>query len=250
MSDYLKDIYVHMGSSLVIEELSFESETRFYILEKFLRSIPRGRILDMGCGQGYLLKRISDYHATFGLEFDKGAAEIAKNRGLQCELADLNVIDEIPFDGLFDCIVCSEVCEHLLNPRNAYRIAHKKLKPDGLLVITVPNALPLFVRLDCLLGRKISWLHYPSLDTEATGHIRFYTTQSLSQLAKEEDFSVLRLRGVSWRFNGWVWPRICFWIGKLISSSSNDKSAMLVDEFLSRSFPSLSPGLMVIMKKK
>jgi SAM-dependent methyltransferase len=247
--DYLAKTYKAMGEKLVIDDSYFEQDSRFYTLEQTLLARPPGRILDMGCGQGGLINRLRSHHEVFGLEWDEGARETARSRGLRVEKIDLNQATTIPFDSPFDGIVCSEVCEHLLNPRNAFKLAFQHLKQDGVFVITVPNAVPLFARFGLLFGKTTDWLHYPSLDTEITGHLRFYTLRSLRALAEQEGFTIVKQQGLSWRMNGAFWRRAFYWISRFRMASNISRSAMLMDCAFGRAFPTLAPGLMLVLRK-
>jgi len=250
MSEYLQTTYKTMGQSLVVPDNYFEWDSRFYSLEAELISRPKGVVLDLGCGQGTLLKRLSAVHRVYGLEYDSGAREIARSHGLMVEPVDLNTASELPYPGPFDYIVCSEVCEHLLDPRNVFRIARATLAERGLFIVTVPNAVPLFVRWRLLWGRTCDWLHYPSPDTEITGHIRFYTLPSLQRLAHEEGFEVISRRGLGWRMNGNFWVRLLYWMARLSGRDATWKRAMLMDRAIGKWFPDLSPGLMLVLRKK
>jgi SAM-dependent methyltransferase len=251
INTYLERTYQQMGEKLIVDETYFERDSRFYNLEKILRSLPPGRFLDMGCGQGSVLNQLKDYHKPFGLEYDDGARSVAKNRGIPCEGIDLNVASDLPFEGEFDYILISEVCEHLLDPRNAFALAHKYLKKGGIFIVTVPNSIPLRVRLRLILGLTSDWIHYPSGDTEQTGHIRFYTFTSLRRLAEQQGFHFIKSRGVSWRFNGPIWGRAFFWVARFFGSRDGiHKRVMRLDDLFSKIFSGLSPGILMILKKE
>jgi 2-polyprenyl-3-methyl-5-hydroxy-6-metoxy-1,4-benzoquinol methylase len=249
MSEYLAKTYRAMAESLVIDESYFDQDSRFYTLDQTLLAYRHGRMLDMGCGQGSLISRLQSHHDVFGLEWDERALQIARNKGLRADRIDLNDATSLPFDSPFDYIVCSEVCEHLLNPRNVFKLAFQYLNREGIFIVTVPNAVPLFARVALLFGGTVDWLHYPSADTEQTGHIRFYTLRSLSALAQQEGFAILGKRGLSWRMNGALWGRAFYWLSRLRMASNIPKSAMLLDCAFGRLFPTLSPGLMLILQK-
>jgi 2-polyprenyl-3-methyl-5-hydroxy-6-metoxy-1,4-benzoquinol methylase len=246
--DYLSQTYAKMASELDPTEEYFETDSRFMTLERILRSIPAGRMCDIGCGRGALIKRLEDYHDVSGCDFENAAVEACIAKGLPVRQIDLNSAQSLPFDSRFDTIVISEVCEHLLNPRNALQVAHKGLVPDGLLVVTVPNAIPLFVRIGIPFGKTISWLHYPSGDTEKAGHIRFYTMNSMSRLLEEEGFKVTDVMGVSFRMNGFFWERVCFWIPTLLGMKHRWIPAR-IDAWLGRRLPALSPGLLFTCRR-
>ncbi len=244
-SDYLQSIYAQMGEQLDPDETYFHRDSRFAALEEVLRALPPGRFLDIGCGRGLLLRRLADYHDCCGCDFDAGAVAACRQAGLDVRRIDLSATDDVDgLDGkMFDVIVISEVCEHLLNPRAALRFAKRHLSPNGAFIVTVPNAVPLLVRLPTLFGRTVDWLHFPSQTTEATGHIRFYTIRSMSELLEEEGYSVSSVRGVSFRMNGFFWERVCYWVPRL-AGKRDAKSATEMDGWLGKHFPGLAPGLL------
>ncbi|NJK90801.1 MAG: class I SAM-dependent methyltransferase [Blastochloris sp.] len=218
------------------------------MLDKVISNQKPGRLLDLGCGQGSLLLRFKDYHSCFGCEFDSRARSHAISNGLNnIEFIDLNSANTLPFEGMFDIIVCSEVCEHLLNPRNAVRLVRSSISSNGIFILTVPNAVPMMTRLKSLFGKNSDWLHYPSADTEQTGHIRFYTVNSLRKLLGEEGFKVDLLTGVSWRMNGKIWSRLYYWISRILRKDPA-LFGRKIDSLLSNLFPGLSPGLFLIAR--
>ncbi len=250
-SDYLSSIYDRMGRQLDPDETYFVRDSRFIELERQLRTVPSGRFLDIGCGRGLLLRRLRDHHLGVGCDFDPGAVTTCQEAGLDVQQADMNTA--VSLEGLeeksFDAIVISEVCEHLLNPRSALRLAKRYLAPNGTLIVTVPNAVPLLVRWPVLLGRRVNWLHYPSGETEVTGHIRFYTIDSMTDLLRSEGLSVDLVRGVSFRMNGIFWGRICYWLPRLMGRKEDDAPTQ-VDAWLGERFPGLAPGLVFSCKAR
>lgn len=91
-----------------------------------------GRVLDVGCGQKPYagLFKFSQY---IGLELDS-----LENR--QTKKADF-FYDGLSFpfqDCEFDSIVVNEVFEHVFNPTDFLREINRVLKPDGMLLMTVP----------------------------------------------------------------------------------------------------------------
>jgi SAM-dependent methyltransferase len=91
-----------------------------------------GRILDVGCGQKpyATLFRSSQY---IGLELD--SPENRQNKKADFFYDGLR----FPFqDCEFDSIVVNEVFEHVFNPTDFLREINRVLRPDGMLLMTVP----------------------------------------------------------------------------------------------------------------
>src|SRR5262249_41242587 len=71
----------------------------------------------------------------------------------------------------FDLILALDVLEHLINPWSAMRRIHGLLKPDGALVVRIPNVSHCSVSLALLRGR---WDYAESGLMDRT-HLRFFT---------------------------------------------------------------------------
>jgi 2-polyprenyl-3-methyl-5-hydroxy-6-metoxy-1,4-benzoquinol methylase len=100
---------------------------------------PSSSLLDFGAGVGDLLKNLCALGWSGPMT---GADLFARPPDLPDSLAwiqaDLNHPLPLP-DKSFDCIVSTEVIEHLENPRGMVRELFRLLRPGGTLVLTTPN---------------------------------------------------------------------------------------------------------------
>jgi 2-polyprenyl-3-methyl-5-hydroxy-6-metoxy-1,4-benzoquinol methylase len=99
------------------------------------------RVLDAGCGEGYgtALLSAAGAKSVVGVDVDSETLEGARERyGLDFQVADVR---DLPFpDGSFDLVVCFETIEHVEEPERALAHLRRVLAPDGILVISTPNA--------------------------------------------------------------------------------------------------------------
>jgi 2-polyprenyl-3-methyl-5-hydroxy-6-metoxy-1,4-benzoquinol methylase len=98
-----------------------------------------GSLLDFGAGRGELLQQLHQrgrFSRLTGVDlFARPATGLASS--VQWIQQDLN--QPLEFAGKFDVVICSEVIEHLENPRQTFRILHAALQPGGTLILTMPN---------------------------------------------------------------------------------------------------------------
>jgi ubiquinone/menaquinone biosynthesis C-methylase UbiE len=96
------------------------------------------RVLDIGCGHAdFLAPLYSHTPFTFGLDPDRHA--LAKNRTVTQHVTGL--ADAIPCsDAVFDVVTSAWLCEHLQDPRCAFREMYRVLKPGGHVIFLTPNA--------------------------------------------------------------------------------------------------------------
>jgi SAM-dependent methyltransferase len=108
----------------------------------FLSYVPyRGtgkRLLEIGCGTGddLIWAREMGWEVS-GIEIGEKATQVAQDRGLdvQCsQFENANLTRDH-----FDCIVMTQVLEHLYSPKAALRRCHELLRPNGTLLISVPK---------------------------------------------------------------------------------------------------------------
>ena len=61
-----------------------------YLLEKYVKKFARGRILDIGCGSGILMKAaLTKSKNVFGVDIDDESLEFCKRQGLNVKKSDL-----------------------------------------------------------------------------------------------------------------------------------------------------------------
>lgn len=101
--------------------------------------------VDAGCGTGYLSARM----ASLGLSVhgvDASPSMVEAARRLVCDksvsFSVVRSIDDLPFgDCALDGILCSSVLEYVKDPLDTLSEFHRLLRPQGVLVVTVPNAM-------------------------------------------------------------------------------------------------------------
>ena len=98
------------------------------------------RVLHVGAKTGDLLACIAEFVDIegVGLEVHEPFAAVADARQVPCGRTTLEALDASS-DGHFDLILEHYLLEHLQQPRAHLKAIAKKLRPDGLAVIEVPN---------------------------------------------------------------------------------------------------------------
>ena len=109
------------------------------LLAELSRFPPGTKLLDVGCGHGFLLAlALERGFDVYGVEIQPSLADYAGGVfGLRVHCGDLNSA-RYP-EGFFDVITAHQVLEHVLSPSRLLGEMCRILKPEGLLHITVPN---------------------------------------------------------------------------------------------------------------
>src|SRR5204862_2211689 len=96
-------------------------------------------LLDVGCGSGTLLGLMQKRgFRAIGVDFSAEAAEVAETEnGVRVVVGSLEQA-ALP-DHSFDIVTLFHVMEHVTNPREVLKEVSRVLKPDGAVVIQVPN---------------------------------------------------------------------------------------------------------------
>lgn len=107
----------------------------------------RPRLVDLGCGCGYLLSLLNDAYDAVGLDGSAQAVAFSGRRGVHVRLGALP--DEVPFeDASADVILMLDVLEHLRDDGTCFDRAARLLRPGGVAICTVPAYPWLWTRRD------------------------------------------------------------------------------------------------------
>ena len=98
------------------------------------------------------------------------------------EIKGGNMDRELPYgDDEFDHIVCVEGLEHIENPANAIREFARVLKPQGQMIISVPNIMNIEERLKWLFSGYTS--HFKPLSAQALRDHKHHEMEGLDEIA-------------------------------------------------------------------
>lgn len=116
-----------------------------YIEGKRTKKLIRGldihatdRLLDIGCGAGNILETINAVRT--GIDLSDTMLTLARARlGTAVRLEKMSAEKLLFPDASFDKVLCSEVIEHVLNPRAVLLEIQRVLAPGGIAAISIPN---------------------------------------------------------------------------------------------------------------
>jgi len=145
---------------------------------RFLAVPQKGRALDVGCGDGSIVKLAQDlgWNAE-GVDFDPQAVETARRRGLSVCLGRLS--DRSYPGNSFDLIQSHHSIEHVHDPVAMLSEIYRILRPGGSLIVTTPNADS--------SGAKHFGPHWRGL--EPPRHLQIFNGKNLLTLAKRAGFA-------------------------------------------------------------
>ena len=145
---------------------------------------PPGRLLEVGVGRGWLLKRAREegYQVAGADLSEPGAAAAQEASGVRVLAGELGGLDLA--DGSREVVLIRHTLEHIPEPIKFLQEIRRILIPGGVLVGAAPNFGSLKRRLD---GLEWLFLTLPL-------HRFHYTPQTLSAILKKIGFKPLRIR--------------------------------------------------------
>lgn len=178
-----------------------DSLTQIYA---FIR--PDSTVLDVGCAGGALAGALKQNKncLVYGLEGNSQNVSLALNSGFFAEinLQDLNLLkasDYPDYLAKFDYIVCGDVLEHLLEPENVLTKLRNYLKPDGRMIISLPNVAHASIKANLLLND----FSYTPLGILDKTHLHFYTYRSIARLLTDVKLTIVKASAVSMPADGY-----------------------------------------------
>lgn len=253
---------------ILINENIYGHKNRLEWIKKHISKEQKG--LEFGCGTGVMITGIliQEGYDIEGIDLDSKSIELGKNIYRENKIDPSKLIcDDIKNlpDNSYDYIVASEVFEHIPSPLlyDVIALIWQKIKPDGVLLVTVPNGYGWFEFEDFLwkktgLGKIIEFFkiksiihrikrvfigdyidcQYPSSIADSP-HVQRFTLKGMDSLLKNKGFETLSYRG-STLFSG-PFSNMFF---------TGIKTLMGLNVYLGEKFPKVSSGFYIALKKK
>lgn len=181
---------------------------------------PGSVVLDAGCGSGRHLRALAKLPDLKIVGIDRSAQDVADalaalksmpdalSSDYQVMQADINAL---PFDDAsFDCVICSEVLEHIPEHEKALSELVRVLKPSGSLVVSVPR----------YFSERICWLISTEYHSNEGGHIRIYTKKKLKEMLTNYGFRC-------WKINYRHALHAPYWWIKCLVGSNNESNVFV-----------------------
>ena len=166
---------------------------------EMLEFVPPGvnSVLEIGCGTGAFGALVKQQRGTsryVGVELMSQAAEVA--RTLLDEVIVTNIEQNpLPFPPeSFDCLVCNDVLEHLVDPWTILKTLVRFVRPGGYIVISLPNVRFSEVVKNLVIRKQWEYEEQGVLDRT---HLRFFTESSIRALFNSSGLEILQLRGIN-----------------------------------------------------
>jgi ubiquinone/menaquinone biosynthesis C-methylase UbiE len=172
-----------------------------YILQNL--KIEKGKFLDLGCGEGYMLKEaeISGFE-TYGLDI---AYNINPEVAGKCNFFKVNLSEAKYPDNSFSVVYMDSVLEHVPDPVQTMNEIKRILKPGGLLLFIVPNE-------DSLMNSFTKFVYYITFNKEKYGkikpfvtpyHVQGFNSSSLAILIRKTGLQTIFIKSFGGNYRFW-----------------------------------------------
>lgn len=158
-------------------------DEKLNILES--NNVPNKKILDIGCGGGFFLRRAKERGwEVLGIEPSPQASNYAKNYNIPVIVEFFENVD-FTNQGKFGAIHMNAVLEHSASPKQILKICNSILEEGGILIVETPNDFNPLQQIAQKILKKDEWWVVPK------EHLNYFNFESLSELIKTNGFDVI-----------------------------------------------------------
>ena len=125
-----------------MEYLAYKDKIILDLIKKY-RQKKDGKIIDVGAGNKPFLKVLPKDMEYLSIDIDP-----KRKPTILCDIEK-----KLPLkDKEYDFVICSEVLEHTLYPKEVVKELKRIVKDNGFIIISMPNEYNFYLRLKFLLG--------------------------------------------------------------------------------------------------
>lgn len=156
-------------------------------LSELIQPLPMERCLEVGCGEGQLMRHLKALRkevVIWGSDISEEMARVAADMNRDCSLIAA-AVESLPFEtGAFDLVMACEVLEHVARPHEA--LAEIERVTNSYVLVSVPWE-PIWRLLNLLRGSYITrWGNTP-------GHVNHWSRQGFIRLL-ERHLTILEVK--------------------------------------------------------
>lgn len=149
------------------------------------------RILDLGCGNGNILKTLKERIPAeyYGLDIsEKMIEEAGKKLGKAARL-QVGDAEQLPYqDNFFDVVVCNASFHHYPNPEKAAAEMGRIMKTGGLLILGDPTMPPVMIEM-------FNW----ALKWSSSGDVKLWKKREIRELFAHNGFVMEEWKRINYR---------------------------------------------------
>lgn len=172
----------------IYSENSLSKRNEFQSIIKWINK--NSRVVDLGSGDGTLLKILKEKKNTDGLgvEISPSGVMAAKKKGIKSVVGRID--EKLPFKNKeFDYAVCNVTLQMVMYPEvlisEMRRISNKQ-------IITFPNFAFILNRFDLLVNGVMPRFMIPTYKWYSTGHIHQLSIKDFEMYCAENDIKILK----------------------------------------------------------
>lgn len=189
-------------------------------------------LLDLACGDGLMTSRFAErFKRVVGVDASGAHLAEARKRAPEVEFVE-SLIEDFDTTERFDTVFMLDILEHVVDPVAVLKKASSLLKPGGVLVAHVPNAIAINRRLAVLMGTLTACEELSPFDLQIAGHRRAYRLDTLVQDMEQAGLSVTETGGIfykmlstaqmDWFLKNGLWEEGGFGWGRVGAEKSRD----------------------------
>ena len=190
-----------MGKYNVNINMNNKNSSQTLVLEQIK---PDSTVLEMGCATGYMTKYMKEKLGCTVDVVDLDCENVRKAEAYAREAMCDDIDDGIWFIRLYqntneyDYVLFADVLEHLREPKDALKWAVRLLKPDGKIVISIPN----ICHNDIIIKLFYDRFTYTCLGLLDNTHIHFWGLQDFANFAEQAGLKITDTRMVKFPTQG------------------------------------------------